>query len=688
MSEQRTARWQLRSVAPASVVFDVVRRHQVSPDVAHLLTVRGFAHHAEAVLGDDFTRAEAPSLTAAAERIYRAIMHRQRILVHGDYDADGITGSAILYRGLGALGANVATFIPNRLTDGYGINMTRVPEHAERADLLITVDCGISNAAEVAALQELGVEVIITDHHAAPDVLPDALLVHPAIDETSEFGVELTGAGVAFHLLWHVRALFHEADPHEFTDLAAIGTVADVAPLLGANRALVRRGVQQIARSSWPGIHALSRVAGVKSDVSARDIAFGLAPRINSSGRLGEGEVGLELLTTDSQTKAEQLAIYLDARNQTRRELQDRIYETALEMVDPAAPAIVLDHPEWHAGVIGIVASKLLERFYKPVYLAANGRGSVRSTPGISAVNGLRAAEAHLLGYGGHPQAAGFGMKPGAFDAFRDAIHTYVASHPTPVPMVELDAVLTRQSLSGALYTELAALEPFGEGFEAPRFAFAGRLEAARAVGAGLATLQVQIDGVRGVAWQKGHEAQQLTIGEPVVVATALQKNSWRGRSSVELLIDDIRPSERIAIAAKRASDAVEVQFSPVETLDARLAEVVRHGAEPRLVMADEAANDLAAHIARLPSLPQLRAQLRAALTGDPAEVDEQYREILTRLGFIRPDGSATRHGASPYTDEAFMAQLTERYRLESIWYARAVITPESLPHFLHQLYS
>lgn len=688
MSEQRKARWQLRSVAPASQVFDVVKRHQVSPAVAHLLTVRGFADEANMVLGDDFTRAEAPSLVAAAERIYRAIMHRQRILVHGDYDADGITGSAILYRGLGALGANITTYIPNRLTDGYGINMDRVPEHAERADLLITVDCGISNAAEVAALKDLGVEVIITDHHAAPDVLPDALLVHPAVDRTSEFGVELTGAGVAFHLLWHVRGLFHKPDPHEFTDLAAIGTVADVAPLLGANRALVRRGTEQIARSTWPGIHALSRVAGIKSPVSARDIAFGLAPRINSSGRLGEGHIGLELLTTDSQTKAEQLAIYLDARNQTRRELQDTIYETALEMVDPSAPAIVLDHPDWHAGVIGIVASKLLERFYKPVYLAANGRGSVRSTPGISAVNGLRAAEAHLLGYGGHPQAAGFGMKPGAFAEFRTAIHAYVASHPEPVPVVNLDAILTRQSLNGALYTELAALEPFGEGFEAPRFAFAGRLEAARAVGAGRATLQVQIDGVRGVAWQKGHEAQHLTVGEPVVVATALQKNSWRGRSSVELLIDDIRPSEHITVPASTASNRIAVAFAPVRAFDQRVADVVAAGTQPTLNLSAEEVQQLAAHIATLPTLMGLRTQLRSALTERGAQLDEPYRAILTRLGFIQADGAATRHGASPYSDDEFMGALVERYRLESVWYAIRVIDPESLPQFLQQLYS
>lgn len=688
MPEQRSARWQLRNVAPASVVFDVVRRHQVSPDVAHLLTVRGFAQEAEAVLGDEFTRAEAPSLVAAAERVYRAIMHKQRILIHGDYDADGITGSAILYRGLGALGANVSTYIPNRLTDGYGINMKRVPEHAERADLLITVDCGISNAPEVAALQALGVEVIITDHHAAPELLPDALLVHPAIDQTSEFGVELTGAGVAFHLLWHVRGLFHEPDPLEFTDLAAIGTVADVAPLLGANRALVRRGIEQIARSSWPGIHALSRVASVKTPVSARDIAFALAPRINSSGRLGEGEIGLELLTTDSQTKAEQLAIYLDARNLTRRELQDQIYETALEMVDPNAPAIVLDHPDWHAGVIGIVASKLLERFYKPVYLAANGRGSVRSTPDISAVNGLHAAKEFLLGYGGHPQAAGFGMKPGAFEGFRNAIHTYVAAHPEPVPVVQLDAVLTRQSLTGALYTELAALEPFGEGFEAPLFAFAGRLEAARAVGAGRATLQVQIDGVRGVAWQKGHEAEHLPVGERVVVATALQKNSWGGRSSVELLIDDIRPGEHLDIGSDLPGEELTVPFAPLATLDQRIAEAVARGGQPRLEMTDQQAQELAAYVTQLPSLSGLRAQLREGLSERGAVLAEPYLAVLTRLGFVQADGSVTRRGASPYSDEAFMAALTARYRLESLWYACSVIDPAALPQFLQQLYS
>lgn len=687
MPEQPTAVWQLRSVAKSSDVFELVTQQQVPPEVAHLLAVRGFSQRPELVLSNELVQAESPSLVAAAERIQRAIAAGKRIMVHGDYDADGITGSAILYRGLGALGANIHVFIPNRLTDGYGIAMQHVPAHAEAADLLITVDCGISNAAEIRELTARGTEVIVTDHHQAPEQLPDCLIVHPAVDQTAEFGIELTGAGVAFHLLWHVHTLNGLPAPDRYTDLAAIGTVADVAPLLGQNRALVSRGSVQLAESHWPGVHALARVANVQFPATARDIAFLFAPRINSSGRLGEGHVGLELLTTDSVTKAEQLAIYIDALNQERRELQDRIYESAVALVDPSAPAIVLDHPEWHSGVVGIVASKLLERFYKPVYLAANGRGSVRSTPGISAVNGLREAQQFLSGFGGHPQAAGFGIREGMFAQFAAAIHKYVASHPTPVPVVELDGVLTRSSMSGALFTELERLEPYGEGFTSPRFAFTGTLESARAAGAGGQTLLVQIDGVRGVAWQQGHRARELRVGNTVLVAASLQKNTWRGRSTVELLIEDIREGEHLHLRTTDSKNTINVPVLPVDTLDGRLCSVVLQGDAPTISATAEQIALLNQYVQALPTVHILRNYLRNALQTRQAHVPEPYGAILRRLGFITETGEVRSQGTPPYSDERFIEKLTERYRLESVVYGLQTISPASLPGFLAQVY-
>lgn len=687
MPKQPTAVWQLRSVAKTSDVFHLVSHYHIPPEVAHLLAVRGFSAQPELVLGNELSQAESPSLVAAAERIQRAIAAGKRIVVHGDYDADGITGSAILYRGLGALGANIQVFIPNRLTDGYGIAMRHVPAHAEAADLLITVDCGISNAAEIRELTNRGTEVIVTDHHQAPSELPECLIVHPAVDQTEEFGVELTGAGVAFHLLWHVHTLNGLPAPQHYTDLAAIGTVADVAPLLGQNRALVARGTEQLAESRWPGIHALARVANVQFPATARDIAFLFAPRINSSGRLGEGMVGFDLLRTDSTTKAEQLAIYIDALNQERRELQDRIYESAAELVDPAAPAIVLNHPDWHSGVVGIVASKLLDRFYKPVYLAANGRGSVRSTPGISAVNSLHAAREYLAGFGGHPQAAGFGVREGMFASFADAIQEYVKRHPTPVPVVELDGVLTRSSMSGALFTELERLEPYGEGFTSPRFAFTGTLESARAAGAGNQTLLVQIDGVRGVAWQQGHRARELALGKPVLVAASLQKNTWRGRSTVELLIEDIREGEHLHLSTEAPGNKITVPMLPVDTLDGRLATVVLQGDSPVLTPQPAEVTAVKQYLSTLPTVHTLRNQLRNALRTKQANVPEPYGAVLRRLGFITETGEVHARGRAPYTDEQFVAMLAERYRLESVVYGVQTISPAALPGFLVAVY-
>ncbi|HRN18663.1 MAG TPA: DHH family phosphoesterase, partial [Trueperaceae bacterium] len=378
-------RWSVRPPAPPSAVAALSRALQVPPALAAVLWARGLRDEARSHLDPPLVLSPNPALAQAAERLALAVRQGKRILIHGDYDADGISGTAVLFLGLQELGANAATFIPDRLTDGYGVHMARVPEHAARADLFITVDCGVTNLAEIGALQEAGVEVIVTDHHSPGAALPDCLVVHPGLSPAARHGLpELTGAGVAFHLLWALHDALGLEAPLEYADLATLGTIADVAPLLGENRALIREGLKRLHDSRWPGLRASVAQARLSAPISARSVAFVLAPRLNAAGRLGEADVGLELLVTRSERRAAELAVYLDARNLERRKIQDGMYESALAKADPEAPALVIEDPSWHPGVMGIVASKLLERFYLPVYIAAAGKGSVRSTPGIS----------------------------------------------------------------------------------------------------------------------------------------------------------------------------------------------------------------------------------------------------------------------------------------------------------------
>jgi len=526
----------------------------VPPLLAAMLWSRGLRDDAPGHLNPPLEPSRIPTLGAAAERLEVAIRARQRILIHGDYDADGISGTAVLLLGLRELGADVQAFIPNRLEDGYGIHPDRVDEHASRCQLFVTVDCGITNLDEIARLRAAGVETIVTDHHTPGEAKPDGLVVHPAGSPLAGDGLpQLTGAGVAFHLLWTLRRRLGMDAPLDYADLATLGTIADVAPLLGENRALIKEGLARLGDSRWPGVRASVSQSHLRGEITARQVAFVLAPRLNAAGRLGEADLGLELLTTASARRASELAAYLDARNQDRRRIQDEMLAQALEIADPDAPAVVVEDPGWHPGVMGIVASKLLERFYKPVYIVAKGKGSVRSTPGISAVEGLRWAAPHLTRFGGHAQAAGFALDMAELPAFREAIYAYARHFPPPSPVITADAVLAGAEVESGLWQAIRALEPFGEGHPAPLFALTDRLEGARPVGREGNTLQLRIGGVKGVAWKMGDMAGALPLGQPVNAAVVLNENEWRDRRTLEFVAEAVRPARPLGLATLHA---------------------------------------------------------------------------------------------------------------------------------------
>ncbi len=539
-------RWAVRPAAPPLAVKALCQRLGIPPILASVLFARGLTLESLHHLQPPLELTNIPDLDAAAERLEIAIKNKKRILIHGDYDADGISGTAVLTLGLRALGADVTPFIPDRLHDGYGIHPERVREHIERADVFVTVDCGITNLKEIDMLQAANVEVILSDHHQPGQDVPKCLIVHPKMSPLARQGLpELTGAGVAFHLLWALHNRLGLEVPLEYADLASIGIIADVAPLMGENRALVVAGLSRMADSKWVGLKAAILQSRINGAPTAKDVAFVIAPRLNAAGRLGEADIGLELLMTASERRARELAVYLDARNNERRKIQDEMLQIALQKVDPDAPALVLEDPNWHPGVMGIVASHLVEKFYKPVYIIAKGKGSVRSTPGISAVQGLHEA-AHLLErFGGHSQAAGFAIKYGQEEAFRKVICTYVAAQPKPEKMLLADTLLSGSEIDDDLYKAICELEPYGEGHPSPLFALTDKLDIAKAVGKEGNTLQLRIGGIKGVAWRQGERASSFPTGETVNAVVSLRENIWNDKKNLEFVAEDVRVAEQ-----------------------------------------------------------------------------------------------------------------------------------------------
>ena len=547
-------RWELARPASRAELLALMREWQVSPPVAQVLAGRGVT---PALLAPALTLTANPALREAARRIVAAIGAGKRLRIHGDYDADGVSATAVLVLGLRAVGAEVHGFIPHRLNEGYGVHPDRVPEHADACDLLVTVDCGVTNLKEVRALLDLGTEVIVTDHHAPGPDFPETLVVHPHLTDDYDHALHnLTGAGVAYHLLWAVHEELGLPEPRELTALATLGTVADVAPLVGENRALVQAGLEALRETTLPGLRALLESGGVKRP-TARSVAFILAPLINAAGRLGEADVALDLLTTASPHDAARLAEYLQIRNGERRKLQDDMFAQALTLADPADPALVVTHPDWHAGVMGIVASKLVETYHKPVFIVAQGKGSVRSTPGISAVEGLRYS-ADLLGrFGGHPGAAGFTLEEAQFGALRERIHEYVGQFPVPTPTVRLDAPLPTLAATLDLLTELSAFEPFGEGHAPPLWHVRDELTATRLVGKRGDTLQFQVGAVRGIKYREDRATPGVFD-----LATTLAANEWRGHTKLEFHGEALRPP--VPLALEGVADGLAPDGLPV----------------------------------------------------------------------------------------------------------------------------
>lgn len=511
----------------------------------------------------------------ALAMIERHVRRGSRIVVHGDYDVDGVCATAIMVRALRALGATVSWFLPDRIDDGYGLSTDTIRRLAARgAELLITVDCAITAVSEVAAARAAGLDVVVSDHHAPrPDgELPDCPIVHPGV--CGYPCPSLCGTGVAYKLALALGA----ATAHEDIELVALATVADLMPLEGENRRLVREGLKALSRTARPGLRALMAVAKADpSALSTQVLAFRLAPRINAAGRLRRADAGLELLLTEDERRAEQIANELDEVNAERRAVEQRIvWQAEAEVAELGErPAYVLVGEDWHPGVIGIVASRIVEHHYRPAILVALdgelGSGSGRSIPGFDLLGALHAAAEHLERYGGHRAAAGLTVRRDALARFREAIERHAEIVLTPEllqPVERVDAVVSGSQLGLDLAEELEALEPCGVGNPRSRLLVPGaRFDDARPMGEGRhLRFSVSSAGAKARAVAFGCDGRlQAEPGEPVDATFRLERNFWNGT---------VEPRLVLCHARRCAPAPIEVLGEPRDYLRAVLDEL------------------------------------------------------------------------------------------------------------------
>jgi single-stranded-DNA-specific exonuclease len=482
----------------AELVAEVSARHGLPPLVARLLLNRGLMRPEDilAFLDPSLERLHPPfglaDLDKAAARLAQAVEQRQPLAVYGDYDADGLTATALLRQFFQELGLPCLTYIPDRLTEGYGLKTPALKELAAQVRLLVTVDCGISDAQEVAWATAQGLEVIVTDHHEVPPQLPPALaVVNPKRGgEDYPFG-ELAGVGVALLLALGVRAELRDAgwfrgqdEPNlrSYLDLVALGTAADVAPLVGENRILVQNGLKVMEESRRPGLVALKEITGLEGKpISYRDLVFRLAPRLNAAGRLGQARGALELLLSDDLAQARVQANYLNNLNRQRQALEEEVLRQAdafirKEKLDKRA-VMVLALEGWHPGVLGIVAARLAEAYHRPVAMVnledGWGRGSARSIEGFHLFKGLNACRAFLSKYGGHQAAAGFVLPADNVSALQEALEQAFREQMGPDPpraTLKVDARVDLADLNEEFFQHLDRLRPFGPGNPEPVF--------------------------------------------------------------------------------------------------------------------------------------------------------------------------------------------------------------------------
>jgi single-stranded-DNA-specific exonuclease len=580
-SDLRSAkRWHLLPPDPAATER-LSRELHVSPVLAQLLLNRNLA---EAESARRFLEAKLtglhdpellPGVAEAAKRLHQAIQEKRRICVYGDYDVDGITGTTLLWRCLQIAGAADAEYyVPDRLEEGYGLNQEALRKlQRSGVQVIVTVDCGITSIAEAALAKDLGLELIVTDHHEFKTELPDAaVLVHPRLPGSGYPFRDLCGAGVAFKLAWAICQQFSQAkkvSDHfkqfllESVALVAMGTVADVVPLIDENRVFVRHGLKSLREAPTIGLRSLLQAANlVDKELDAGHIGYTLAPRINAAGRLGQARLAVELLATSSEQRAVDLARYLNEQNELRQKIEGRIFREARELAEAnydldKAPALVLASEDWHPGVIGIVAGRLVDCYARPVLLISlkdhPGQGSGRSIPHFNLHQALTSCSDFLLSHGGHAMAAGFKIDHGRVGEFRERFSERAAERMNGLTMqhtITIDAEVPLSVLTIGLVKSMHALQPNGQGNRRPVFLTGGlQIQGQpRLVGQGERHVNFMVrqqtgPSMRVIAFGMADRLEELMSqnGQCCLVYTP-KINEWQGQVRIDLEVADFQP--------------------------------------------------------------------------------------------------------------------------------------------------
>jgi single-stranded-DNA-specific exonuclease len=554
-------RWKVLPPPPAGYLAGA----EVPPLVAQLLHNRGitdpvqaesFLDIAETLQGDPFLL---PDMEKAVSRVYHALLSGETIAIYGDFDADGVCGTAILKQGLSPLAGNVISYFPHRFNEGYGLNTASLDSLKEQGvTLVITVDCGISNSSEVEYAQRRGLDVIITDHHTITHGIPPALaVINPKRADPSYPFYQLAGTGVAFKLLQALfQTLGRTGQLTEMLDLVTLGTVADMVPLLGENRYLVKKGLETLSQTSRIGLIEMARAAGLQLDkLETEDITWSLAPRLNAPGRLDHAFSSYRLLVTDSPEEARRLAEEVEKRNTQRQKLTGEFLAKTREQlpVGIEAPLLMIGGENYPPGIVGIIAGKLADEFYRPVFIFEMGdtvvRGSARSIPEFDVVQALFECQDLLLRFGGHPAAAGFALPSENLSRFRQCLldkATLQLSSLDLRPSLTIEADMPLSSMQGSAYSLIERLAPFGRGNPVPTFlSRRARVVDCQKAGGASRHLKLKLrDGEvvwKAIGFDLGHLAAE--VSPEIDVVYKLMVDRWNGEETLALSVLDFAPA-------------------------------------------------------------------------------------------------------------------------------------------------
>ncbi|MCK4403888.1 MAG: single-stranded-DNA-specific exonuclease RecJ [candidate division Zixibacteria bacterium] len=562
-------KWELKPEPDQRVVNQLSSELSLPPVAARILIARGLGTKSTAEeflapslenLLDPFLL---PDMEKGVNRIIRALKEKEKIMIFGDYDVDGITSTSLLFLVLNKLGAEVNYYLPNRLIEGYGLSEEGILEAERRGvGLIISVDCGITAVEEITFAKSKGIDTIITDHHEPKEVLPVAsAIINPKTIEGGYPGGELSGVEVAFKF---VQAIYRslgqdESELVEHLDLVALGTTADIVPLVGENRIFTKFGMAQIAKTTKPGLKSLIFVSGILGQkIGTGQVVFILAPRINAVGRLGDADLAIKLLTTKNESRAAEMARILNDENQRRKDIDSTTLKEALALVEQDVDlandkAIVLASSGWHQGVIGIVASRLVERFHRPTIMIAidgdEGKGSARSIPGFHLYEALRECEEYLSKYGGHKYAAGLSILPENIQPFREKfknVSEKKLSRDDLVPRLLIDSELELGQINPELIKVLDIFAPFGPQNMRPVF-MTRNLHVwgePYVVGNNHLRLRVKKDGpvFDCIGFGMGDMAKPLSMkGIRLDLAYVVEPNFWNGTYKIQLRVKDLR---------------------------------------------------------------------------------------------------------------------------------------------------